>query len=539
MMKHFLVITVFLIFSAGPVIGVKAQDQPARDSLAADFSRLVKLLEETHPDPYTGFGGRYFFHKEAFRISNILGNEDTGIQGFTDLATGFLANIKDEHTYISGLSAGRASVAGFAPVIARVIPDGLIINGVASGNEHLLGSRVVAVEGMPIGDVLKKLESVTACENIYGAYQKLAGGIGNGQALSKLFPGLGDTVTLTLQLPEGNTEDVVFPLMPREELLKLQVQYPPRTEVVPSGDISYGYLGNSRDVMMLRIGNIEARENFRFMKDNGWSALEGQLGYYYRDVMRKAMPEDIDEAIENIPSFSETFLSMLKEMKSSDSETLVIDLRGNGGGWTPIVLPSLYMMFGDDYLTADMGVEFSRMVSELLLHKQNVTLEAFNKREGHDYRLGDFTMPDGEGDHISEIRELRREFISSSMTATPDELEKQQGKPVYRPANIYVLTDASTFSAAFHYAFYLWRMGAVVAGVPCRQAPNTFMEQTSFELPYTKLQGSISNSMQICFPGQDPRAKIFWPDMRPSYEDYLRYGFDLNTEVLWLIDKLN
>jgi hypothetical protein len=87
-------------------------------------------------------------------------------------------------------------------------------------------------------------------------------------------------------------------------------------------------------------------------------------------------------------------------------------------------------------------------------------------------------------------------------------------------------------------AFYLWKMGATIVGVPSSQAPNTFMEAAPFRLPYTQLNGTISNSMQILLPATDARAKTFWPDMMPSYDDYLRYHFDLNTEPLWLLDKI-
>ena len=99
-----------------------------------------------------------------------------------------------------------------------------------------------------------------------------------------------------------------------------------------------------------------------------------------------------------------------------------------------------------------------------------------------------------------------------------------------------MLTDPDTFSAAFHYAFFLWKMGATVVGVPCAQAPNTYMELTLFGLPRTKLKGSVSNTLQMFLPDDDPRAKVFYPDLMPTYEDYKRYDFDDNTIPLYLMD---
>ena len=52
-MKHFY----FFLLSALVCLSLSAQSKVSGDSLAADFHYLVKQLEATHPDPYTGFGG--------------------------------------------------------------------------------------------------------------------------------------------------------------------------------------------------------------------------------------------------------------------------------------------------------------------------------------------------------------------------------------------------------------------------------------------------------------------------------------------------
>ena len=38
-----------------------ANAQIPTDSIVADFNEFVRLLEETHPDPYTNYGGKPFF----------------------------------------------------------------------------------------------------------------------------------------------------------------------------------------------------------------------------------------------------------------------------------------------------------------------------------------------------------------------------------------------------------------------------------------------------------------------------------------------
>ena len=59
-------------------------------------------------------------------------------------------------------------------------------------------------------------------------------------------------------------------------------------------------------------------------------------------------------------------------------------------------------------------------------------------------------------------------------------------------------------------------MGATIVGTSSSQAPNTYMETTPFVLPNTKLNGSISNSLQLYLPIDDPRAKQLRPDLTGS-----------------------
>lgn len=182
---------------------------------------------------------------------------------------------------------------------------------------------------------------------------------------------------------------------------------------------------------------------------------------------------------------------------------------------------------------------FYRLLSPLYFQKINNTLEAFNKQYNARFRMGDYLFDDEEeAETTTPIDTLRKNFIANCMSDTRPLLTRLKGKPLYQPAHIYVLTDADTFSAAFHYAFYLWKMGATVVGVPSSQAPNTFMEQTPFTLPRCGLQGSISNSLQQFLPPHDPRAKIFYPDLMPDYEEYRKHGFDAHTDILFLLDKI-
>ena len=60
-MKHFY----FFLLSALVCLSLSAQSKVSGDSLAADFHYLVKQLEATHPDPYTGYSGAVRFPEPA------------------------------------------------------------------------------------------------------------------------------------------------------------------------------------------------------------------------------------------------------------------------------------------------------------------------------------------------------------------------------------------------------------------------------------------------------------------------------------------
>ena len=355
--------------------------------------------------------------------------------------------------------------------------------------------------------------------------------------LRQLFPEMKDNLHLSLLTPDGKSRGLTLPLLSRQEVQNTPMQHNNSWKAYTDKQLAYQFIDNDKQIMLININSIMARDNFEYMQKQGLKDLYRQIGFYYRDILNQDMPADTLQAIRQLPSLSEVFAHMLKEMKKEASSTLIIDLRNNSGGWTPIVLPTLYQLFGDHFLQTDMDIEFYRIISPLYMQKLQTNLQDFNQAYGTDYAYGDYTFSTDEAD-TTNIEQRRTDFIENCMSSVPEELRKQQGKALYTPEHIYVITNERTFSAAFHYTFYLWKMGATLVGIPSGQAPNTYMEQTLFRLPYTGMQGSISNSIQICFPGKDRCAHTLYPDLIPTYQDYQRYNFDVQTEILYLLDKI-
>ena len=114
------------------------------------------------------------------------------------------------------------------------------------------------------------------------------------------------------------------------------------------------------------------------------------------------------------------------------------------------------------------------------MQKLQTNLQDFNQAYGTDYAYGDYTFSTDEAD-TTNIEQRRTDFIKNCISSVPEELRKQQGKALYTPEHIYVITNERTFSAAFHYTFYLWKMGAT----PCRNTQRTSPPIPTWNKPYS------------------------------------------------------
>ena len=536
------VLTTMLAFNS-------ANAQIPTDSIVADFNEFVRLLEETHPDPYTNYGGKPFFRLEA--MDTRFGLIEDSVTSSDELAhriTKFLAPLEDGHTNIdmgfSSFFEEREPEMG-APIDFRPISDGVVINSITSEYKDLLGSRLIAIEGIPLKEICTNLAEYRTAENEIGRINLFCfiNGLSPNE-LRKAIPDMRqDSITFLLQTPEGKQMNLTLPLIDRYGPgSNVELSSVEHTKPFPSqGNLSYLFVDDKKNTMYFRSSQIISRDALEIMINRGMDV--GQyLKRTYMQFNEDDMPNDVNKALAKIPSFSDEFGKMLHVMKKSKSKNLIIDLRGNSGGFTPITLPTLYQLWGDKYLeeAPRFGIKFIQLFSPLYMKKMNITMEQLNaEMQDYGFILGDY-IATSEGDYSPEeiTDEYRDRMIEEMTSSVKDKLMAQHGKPVYTPEHVYVLINPTTYSAAFHYAFFLWKMGATVVGLPSKQAPNTYMEATPFELPRTKLKGNISNSLQLFMPNDDPRAHQFTPDLMPTYEDYKHYNFDMNTELLFLLDYI-
>ena len=512
--------------------------QISNDSIVADFRYFLHQLETTHPDPYTNYGGKAFFHRAASETYWCL--KDDSVTTREELCwriRAFLAPLSDGHTQIHfPETQGSFSLV---PIRFKAVGDGLFIRRLPDEHQQLIGSRLVGIENVQTKDLCEEMMKIYPAENEIGKMANICGHGHQPVVLGRIIPGLRqDTISYHLMTPEGNFVRLPLALIPVKQWKEWNREVTsPMDNRFPTENLTYTFADKQKNTMYFRSTSIMARDNIEYMYQAGMNYYD-DLKYCYDKVYHRPMPSDTLKAIASLPSFSEEFEKMLQLMKRNKSENLIIDLRGNGGGWTPITYPTLYQLWGDGYLQKNFQNHLYRLLSPLYMQKLNMTLEQFNARYHTNYEFGDYTFFESDEKTQAVTDETRTRFVSNSMSCIQDKLAKQNGQPVYTPKHIYVLADADTYSAAFHYMFYLWKMGAKIVGVPSSQAPNTFMEVTPFTLPRTNLEGSISNSLQLFLPADDPCAKQLTPDILLTYDDYKRYNFDNQAEVLFLLDYI-
>lgn len=542
----------FTLFSA--IVALLASGncraQVPTDSIVADFRDFISKLEQIHPDPYSGYGGKPYFRLAARDTRHALINDQvTDVREFAYRINEFLAPLKDGHTV--AMPDGHF-VPGHFPVkytdpatliMLEPINDGIIVKALPDEYKGLEGSRLVAIEGMPVKDVWTAMAHYFIAENQSGQMLNLAHYAMQPKALKKVIPSInGTSITYQLLSPSGQEAQVTLPVVPFAQVQQWQAQQAARPSAFPGRQMNYnfldqlvyGFVDDECKTMYFGAKHMIARDLLENTNDvDSW--LQGIYS-----AVGMPVPPDRQMAIAMVPSLSEEFEKALQLMKQHGSKNLVIDMRGNGGGTTPICRPLVYMLYGDKYLNFHFSDEEEGVMEIAPWTVSQSNLDQINAKSHDKLEYGDFFKYSEFTRSFASDKEMRSEFIDGSMCSIKDKLRALNGAPVYQPEHVYVVTDALTFSAAFHFSYYLWRMGATVVGVTSSQAPNTFMGgQAYFTLPRTGLVGEIDRGTQQFFPDDDPRAKMFTPDLAPTYEDYKRYNFDDNAILLYLMDVIN
>ena len=534
------------------------------DQAASDARTFVRLLESSHPDPYTNLGGKVEFKRRAAALVADIPSDGLPVESLATRLGMFLAPLKDAHTRVTphndvwrGGGGGGGGGSALLAVRFKIASDAIFLAAadIPSLSGHR-GYKVRSVNGQPLSVLLQRLGSQIAAENTLGLYRAMINVLQNADLIRRLAPPSG-------ALPP---QEVVFGLeSPNGGRVTRQVggggTHP--TDPIEWRDPPMQWMGldRSNEMFYYRFLDHDRTAYFRVSSMGGREASEA---YYasnigtkdeirrtverYHNARGLAVPADLEQGIRALPSVVEIGWKMLEEMKRKGTDNLIFDLRGNGGGMTGIIYPVFYAMYGDEYFAKRFPNQSTTVASQIYMDKYNLT-QASERAKDPDFEIGEYrfsttdnmpvSSPDADGlaawargrreARLKILRERRHSFLPM--------IESLDGKPLYRPKKVVVLCDPATFSAAFQMAFYLHGMGAKLVGVTSAQSPNTFMEVTPFTLPISGIAGSISNSTQVFMP-ETPRADRLPVDFEATYAVFKRYRFDEETILRYALDRL-
>jgi hypothetical protein len=512
------------------------------DQAVRDTRTFINLLEDTHPDPYTAFGGRIEFCRKAQAILTGLPKEGLTVG---DLAVRLNELILPLPGHTSLYLAGRIFSDNDPPLPIQisVTADALVLTATDLKEfEGLIGYRLAGVNGHTVEKIIQAMHRDIRMENRMGD-MRMAVWVGRDRKfLLGYFPGDDpDQVTFQLQAPSGAIVErsVSWKECRWFQPDKCLFPQPPRWPSLPASDDPYfTQTFDQPKAAYLRVADIMGREAYEVAWRSKVDDAREMLDRYYKQ-RHKTAPEDIAAALQGIPSFFDAATRLLTEMKQRQIPTLIIDLRGNGGGYTPSVYPVLALLYGDAFYRKDFPGQYITRQSALFLQKNNSTVDEWRLKNGNPlFEPGDYDFESATdfdpGPPAGRLAKALAEYKQAGYSFAAA-LEALNGQPLYQPKNIVVLTDQGTYSAAFHLLYYLHHMGAKSVGVPPMQPPNAFMEETHFTLPESKLDGSIANSLQLYMP-KDPKADTF-PVTHPlTYEVFQRYGLDSEAALRYALD---
>lgn len=530
-----------------------AQDQNIiRENLISDVRQLSDILENVHPDPYINGGGKIAYHR---RLQGVLG--DIPVSGMTkgefyQLIAPFVSALGDAHTRLTP-NSGNSGPGGL-PFGFCLIEKSFYVKSVR-GEQYtdILGALLESIEGTKFPELIERYRKYYGTQNEYNLIDNLRFPIWNGgDELSLLIPEWKDKskIQCKFKFPDGKIREYIIP-QPLEQGVPGYI-----TDTKFNGpstrksDFAYNFTDDSKEIAVLAVtGMSNYREALERRDELGLSleANERRARRIYKRYYGEDPPVEMayEELRSKVPSATELFLSLVKEMKDAETRLLLVDLRGNIGGSSAMSTILTYFLFGTEQIidNHEPSIEIKKYSQYYFETHDKVTLETLN---------ADRKIPITENDYIfSRLEEVLPEQSRDSLRAALKErLNKSMpGMPTfnkifvtgeyeayYRPEKIVVLCNVQTFSSGYTMMYSLYRGGAILVGTPSGQAANVFGSMMNFTLDNSGLSGYVSQMRFESTALDDETGRVIMPQHLMTYERLVSYDFDRNAEILWALE---
>ena len=474
----------------------------------------------------TTYGGQIEFHRAKQKcrekIKGVASDDE-----FISKINQFISILEDGHTYIESPEVVDKNDR-YLPIQIKVSEDYLFIQNTTLEFKKHIGKPILAINNLPINELLKKVKKIKPSENISGTYKNLIDILVKESSAKKLLDKTGK-INLSFK---NESRIVEIPYQTEIDFAKRKSKFEIQNY---NGLLNCQMTGKKKNIAYFIWNGVISREIPKAIYAKSPQNTESNLSWPY-DFLNLKRTGNLEKDIQQIPSLYEQLFLLLKAMKDKKSEYLIVDLRKNSGGMTPLIFPILYMLHGDKYLNFDFEAEYIKKFSPLLAQKWGFKdISSFEKSTGN--KNGDYSFERFGNVSPNLSLEEKRAKMEEGYQGAGSEFVKGAIQTGYQPNKIVLLCSPKTFSAAYHLTYFLKRLGKTkIIGVASRQAGNSFMEVTHFKLPETKIEGSISNAKQILFKDNQELGKILKPDIEMKWEDYRKFDFDKNAEVLKAIE---
>jgi hypothetical protein len=532
-----------------PAASLSPDARLSQEALRADLRQLARLLEETHPDPYSRAGGRVAFHRRVDELLRSVPSEGMTVEGFFRYVRPLVASLRDGHTGLRAPTAPAAAKVSL-PLEFEAVEERLYVSRVLRAElRPLLGATLVGVEGASFEELATRMEAARGADNRYHNLNHLADALRSLSGLGDLLErqSLAGPVRFELRKPDGTRVTVPVESVsgtPGEPLA------PPSRLAVPepnAADLAWSFLNPDKSVAYVRIDSMARyREAFELWRSSGFTM---PLGDHLTSVARAAgHPEltSVDERIAVVPAATDTFRELFSSMRRERTATLIVDLRRNGGGNSLLGHMLGYFLYPvDSLISTETGFQVPRYSPLYFQSHEADSLEKVRARSGLALELGDLDFSEERawrerqrnGLTPAHRERIREEFLEGvALTPTfAQEVRSGQFSAAWSP-RVVVLTSARTYSAGFDLVALLRAHGARVVGVPSAQAGNCFIDTAPFQLERSGLSGSISFKYSLLFPEDPVNGELLRPDRELRYEELAAMGFDPNASVLLALE---
>ncbi len=541
-------VAVALVAALAAVAALPARAQEAkvfsRVELTQDARQLADAIERSHPDPYSAGGGIIAFHRRLHDLLRAIPSGGMTEEQFYRYLLPFVARLRDGHTAV--LQADDGGPRPGLPLGFRIVDESLVVaaapesgaapSGAAgSRGRDLLGAALVAIEGVPMHELVERQNNLRGIENVYGTLALLVRGLRTERGVALLLPEWSDrsTIRVALRLASGEVRELGLASGPAPAATLASRVTMPDTRAT---DVAWRFLDGAGKTALLEIDDMSAyREGCEAWLAAGMSEGAEMTREAYRRFHRGEPPASMEAVLAGIPSATDAFAGLMDAMRAKGTENLIVDLRANTGGNDLMEAILIDFLFGPEvmktYATGYQIVRYSDLYFQVYAASR---LEEINRGRDLPLQTNDY---DFSGERRAGADAGAR-LLAELKKAPTFYRRYEAGIVPYRPRAIVVLSSAFTYSAGFSMLAALSSLGATVVGTPPAQAGNCFSDSLLFRLRNTQLMCAVAFKQNVTFPDDPERGRCLIPDVRLTFEKLAALGFDPNAEVLLALETL-